>query len=165
MAEGPAIGGVGGSCGVALLRLRLFGDGGVVVKIDWERVVRRWVVVISDDVVCGTVLLRLGLGLLAFSCFSVMCGLYSVLVVFMWRWDIVFREALGTSCAAVPLCRYCCSLPLKLVILLTGTSSTVSRGNSSSSTLGWISVDGGILFGISLIDWLVLRFHAAWGRP
>lgn len=67
MAEGPAIGGVGGSCDVALLRLRLFGDGGVVVKIDWERVVRRWVVVVSDAVVCGTVLLRLGLGLLGFA--------------------------------------------------------------------------------------------------
>lgn len=58
---------MGGSCGVALLRLRLFGDGGVVVKIDWERVVRRWVVVVSDAVVCGTVLLRLGLGLLGFA--------------------------------------------------------------------------------------------------
>lgn len=151
MAEGPASGSVGGSCGVALLRLRLFGDGGVVVRIDWERVVLRWVVVVSDSVVCGTVLLRLGLGLLAFSCRLVMGGLYSVLVVFMWRWDIVFPEALGASCDAVPLCRYCCSLPLKLVILLTGTSSIVSRGSSSSSTLGWISVDGGILFGVSLI--------------
>lgn len=40
MADGPAVGGVGGSCGVALLRLRLFGDGGVV-ETDWERVVRR----------------------------------------------------------------------------------------------------------------------------
>lgn len=69
----------------------------------------------------------------------------------MRRWDIVFREALGASFVAVSLCRYCCSLPLKLVILLTGTSSTVSRGGSSSSTLGWISVDGGILFGVSLI--------------
>lgn len=74
-----------------------------------------------------------------------MFGLYSVLV-FMRRCDIVVREALGASCAAVPLCRNCCSLPLKLVILLTGTSSTDSRATSSSSTFGSISVDGGILF-------------------
>lgn len=67
MADGPVVGGVDGSCGVALLRLRLFGDGDVVVETDWERVVRRWVVVVSDAVVCGTILLRLGLGLLAFS--------------------------------------------------------------------------------------------------
>ena len=67
MAGGPAIGSVGGSCGVALLRLRLFGDGDVVVKIDWERVVRSWVVVVSDAVFCGTVLLRLGLEIVAFA--------------------------------------------------------------------------------------------------
>lgn len=34
LAVGSAIGGLGESCGVALLRLRLFGDGGVGVMID-----------------------------------------------------------------------------------------------------------------------------------
>lgn len=63
MADGPAIGGVVGVFGVAVLRLRLFGDGDgdVVVRIDCERVVRGSVVVVSDAVVCGTVLFRLGL--------------------------------------------------------------------------------------------------------
>lgn len=84
-----------------------------------------------------------------------MCGLYSASEVFLQPRDIVAREAVGGSRAVVPLCRYCCSLPLKLVILLTGTSSTVSRTISSSSTLGFVPEDGGILFWCQLY-WLVL---------
>ena len=63
VAEGPAIGGVGGILGVVVLRLRLFGlwrggigDGGVAVMVDCERVVHDCV-----DVVADAVLLRLGL--------------------------------------------------------------------------------------------------------
>jgi hypothetical protein len=100
----------------------------------------------------GTVLLRLGLG--------VMGSAWRSLVVFMRRWDIVVLEVLRASRVAVPLCRNCCSLPLKLVILLTGTSSTVSSAVSSSSSLGWTSVDAGILSGVSQIG-LVLSFQAA----
>lgn len=68
MAEGPATGGVGGICGVVVLRLRLFelwrggiGGGGVAVMIDCERVVHGWVavVVVAATVVCGTVFFRL----------------------------------------------------------------------------------------------------------
>lgn len=86
------------------------------------------VVVVASDAVGWTVLLRLGLDIMGFAGWSVGFGLYSAEVVFMWRCDIAVPDALGASCAVVPLCRYCCSLPLKLVILLTGTSSTVSRG-------------------------------------
>lgn len=39
VAGGPAIGGVGGICGVAV-RLRLLGDGDVAIRVDFERVVR-----------------------------------------------------------------------------------------------------------------------------
>lgn len=145
VAEGLAIGGVGGICGVAVLRLRLLGDGDVAIKVDFERVVRRCVAVVVGAV-GGTVLLRLGLDMMGSAWRS-----YSALVVFMRRCDRVVLEELGVSCASVPLCRNCCSLPLKLVILLTGTSSTVSSAVSSSSSLGWIAVDGGILSGVSQI--------------
>jgi hypothetical protein len=142
VAGGPAIGGMGGICGVAVLRLRLLGDGDVATMVDFERVVR-WYVAVVAGAVGGTVLLRLGL--------EIMCSAWRSLVVFNRLWDIVVLEAHGASYVAVPLWRNCCSLPLKLVILLTGTSSTVSSAVSSSSTLGWISVDGGILSSVSRI--------------
>lgn len=65
VAEGPAIAGMGGVWGFAVLRLRLFGlwrggigDGGVAIVVDFERVVHE---------VADAVLLRLGLDIVAFA--------------------------------------------------------------------------------------------------
>lgn len=107
-------------------------DKGVVGVEERERVVRVCVVVI-----CVAAFLRFGLEIVSAGGPSDLIFVRCAIIVFV---------VLVATWGVLPLCRNCCSLPLKLVVLLTGTSSAGSRSRLSSSTFGRISVDGDILF-------------------
>lgn len=100
-------------------------------------------VIVADIVVLVIAFLRFGLEVISSAWPSVVEG-------FM-RCCKVVLDAL-----VLPPCRYCSSLPLKLVILLTGTSSAGSRASSSGSVLVWTFVARGILFAFRRLEMIVL---------
>jgi hypothetical protein len=130
-ADSVAVGPVGGVVGWEMFRLRLGGDS---VRFDEDRDRVILVVVVVLFVIA---FLRLGLDLVLGGGMSIVDIFGSSLVVSVRRFDIPVLCGPVASCVVLIPCRYCCNLPLKLVILLTGTSS--SLGSNS------VWVGGGIL--------------------
>jgi hypothetical protein len=109
VAEGPVVGWV---LGDGVVRLRLFGE-----KVGAER--GREIVLVT---VLVLVLLRLGVEVLLSGWLDV--GSVSSDFMIVCSCAIVVLGALAVFGDSLPLCRNCCSLPWKLVVLLTGISSS-----------------------------------------